>query len=106
MEEGEGGGKEVSEKPPPTPKQHGGPITRGDAYVVGETGPELFIPNTSGRIVPNNQMAQPGAIGGGDINYIFENTIFVDGGNPAEILALFQRQARQASVAGAGYAGS
>lgn len=31
----------------------GGPVTSGMPYVVGEKGPELFVPNRSGQIVPN-----------------------------------------------------
>ena len=31
----------------------GGPVNAGTSYVVGERGPELFVPNTSGTIVPN-----------------------------------------------------
>jgi hypothetical protein len=31
-------------------RQHGGPVKRGSAYIVGEAGPELFIPSTSGRV--------------------------------------------------------
>ena len=34
----------------------GGPVTGGKPYVVGERGPELFVPNSSGSIVPNHQM--------------------------------------------------
>ncbi len=30
----------------------GGPVTAGSPYVVGESGPELFVPNSSGSIVP------------------------------------------------------
>jgi len=40
----------------------GGAVTQGTAYMVGERGPELFVPNTSGSIVPNN------ALGGNTIN--------------------------------------
>lgn len=32
----------------------GGPVTRGRGYLVGERGPEMFVPNQSGQIVPNN----------------------------------------------------
>ena len=35
----------------------GGPVTGGTPYIVGEVGPELFVPNTSGSIVPHNQLA-------------------------------------------------
>ena len=34
----------------------GGPVTGGTPYVVGEKGPELFVPNSSGNIVPNHAM--------------------------------------------------
>ena len=30
----------------------GGPVSGGTPYVVGERGPELFVPNTSGNILP------------------------------------------------------
>ena len=31
----------------------GGPVSPGKAYMVGERGPELFMPNTAGSIIPN-----------------------------------------------------
>lgn len=34
----------------------GGPVKAGGQYVVGENGPELFIPQAHGRIVPNHQL--------------------------------------------------
>ncbi len=34
----------------------GGPVTGGRPYVVGEKGPELFVPGSSGNIVPNHEM--------------------------------------------------
>jgi hypothetical protein len=34
-------------------RANGGPVSRGTSYVVGERGPELFVPNTSGKIIPN-----------------------------------------------------
>jgi hypothetical protein len=34
----------------------GGPVSADQAYLVGERGPELFMPNTSGSIVPNNKL--------------------------------------------------
>ena len=40
-------------------RQHGGPVSAGRPYMVGERGPELFVPSRSGRIEPN------GASGGG-----------------------------------------
>jgi len=34
----------------------GGPVAARSPYVVGERGPELFVPQTSGRIIPNTHM--------------------------------------------------
>jgi len=31
-------------------RAHGGPVAPGQAYVVGERGPELFVPTASGRV--------------------------------------------------------
>lgn len=42
----------------PKPKALGGSVFSGSPYLVGEQGPELFVPGSSGTIVPN------GAIGG------------------------------------------
>jgi hypothetical protein len=35
----------------------GGPVTAGQPYIVGEVGQELFIPSTSGTIIPNNKLS-------------------------------------------------
>lgn len=37
----------------------GGPVVSGQPYVVGERGPELFVPRSSGTVVPNHAMQQP-----------------------------------------------
>lgn len=34
----------------------GGPVTRGGTFLVGERGPELFTPSTSGTIIPNERL--------------------------------------------------
>ena len=34
----------------------GGPVSAGSTYLVGERGPELFTPGTSGAIVPNHAL--------------------------------------------------
>jgi hypothetical protein len=33
-------------------REFGGPVSKGRAYIVGEKRPELFVPNTSGIIIP------------------------------------------------------
>ena len=48
-------------------KAKGGPVSGGSPYMVGEKGPELFVPNTSGNIVPNNKL---GGGGGGGTNVV------------------------------------
>lgn len=35
----------------------GGAVNSAQSYLVGERGPELFVPNTSGRIIPNSAMS-------------------------------------------------
>lgn len=35
----------------------GGPVTAGQPYMVGEVGPELFLPDQNGTIISNNQMS-------------------------------------------------
>lgn len=37
-------------------RANGGPVAGGSTYLVGERGPELFVPGRSGTIVPNDQM--------------------------------------------------
>ncbi len=41
----------------------GGPVSAGSPYIVGETGPELFVPTGSGTILSNNRL--DGMAGGG-----------------------------------------
>lgn len=53
----------------------GGPVTSGSPYIVGEQGPELFVPRASGQIIPNGA-----SIGGGGqtINMHFAPGIGMD----------------------------
>jgi len=44
-------------------REMGGPVNAGQPYVVGEKGPELFVPRNSGGIVPNNKYGIGGMIG-------------------------------------------
>lgn len=37
-------------------RANGGPVSAGSPYVVGERGPELFVPGRSGTIVPNSSL--------------------------------------------------
>lgn len=51
----------------------GGPVSAGTAYVVGERGPELFVPGASGTIIPN------GSGGGTTINLTVNGAIDAEG---------------------------
>ena len=46
------------------PRALGGPVTAGSPYLVGERGPELFMPSRGGSIIPNN------ALGGGGTSVV------------------------------------
>jgi len=51
-------------------RAEGGPVNAGGAYMVGEKGPELFVPRSSGSIVPNGAMGSSGGGSGGvTVNY-------------------------------------
>ena len=43
------------------PRAKGGSANSKNAYLVGEAGPELFIPNASGYVVSNNDLRMAGA---------------------------------------------
>jgi phage-related protein/predicted ATPase len=47
----------------------GGPVSAAKAYLVGEKGPEVFVPGMTGNIIPNNNlgslMSQSSGSGGG-----------------------------------------
>ncbi|QUM70840.1 phage tail length tape measure family protein [Sphingopyxis granuli] len=50
----------------------GGPVMSGRPYLVGEKGPELFTPRSSGRITPNNEL------GGGRVEVRIVPTPYFD----------------------------
>ncbi len=58
----------------------GGPVTGGQQYMVGERGPELFVPNQSGSIVPNNSL-------GGQINVTVQAGAFLGSSDDAREFA-------------------
>jgi hypothetical protein len=66
----------------------GGPVSAGSPYVVGEQGAELFVPNTSGQIIPNH------ALGGNSV------TINVSGASdPQTVAREIMRQLKAQGVA-------
>ncbi len=74
----------------------GGPVTGGTTYLVGEKGPELFTPGSSGTIIPN------GAGGGGaTINLTVNGAIDPEGTARTIVDVLNRATARGGSGAGA-----
>ena len=56
--------------------------------IVGEKGPELFVPKTAGTIIPNNQMGSgDGTSGAGGNTYITNNINAVDARSVAQLFA-------------------
>lgn len=64
----------------------GGPVAAGTPYIVGEEGAELFVPSSSGQIVPNHAL-------GGSINVY----LTAYGSSPYELLEMVRRAARDAA---------
>lgn len=67
-----------------TGKALGGPVMAGSPYMVGERGPEIFVPQTSGMIVPNNVASAMGT-GGGTLT--FAPTIVSNGASQQDMIA-------------------
>jgi hypothetical protein len=42
------------------PRAAGGSVTNNTPYLVGERGPEVFVPSGSGTIIPNGQVGSMG----------------------------------------------
>lgn len=56
----------------------GGPVSAGAPYIVGEAGPELFVPRYSGSIVPNHALAGQGSTNSTNITMNFAPGIGMD----------------------------
>jgi hypothetical protein len=75
----------------------GGPVTGGTTYLVGEKGPELFTPGSSGNIVPNNRLSG----GGSTINITVNGAIDAEGTARQIVDILNRATARGGSGSGA-----
>jgi hypothetical protein len=49
----------------------GGPVSANSPFIVGEEGPEIFVPHASGTIVPNHKMGSAGGGGGSTVNITY-----------------------------------
>ena len=73
-------------------RANGGPVGAGEAYMVGERGPELFVPRSAGSIIPNNKLggasAGPGVVNAPVTNnYITNQISAVDAKSVAQLFA-------------------
>jgi hypothetical protein len=73
-------------------KAMGGPVASGSPYVVGEKGPELFVPHASGTIVPNNKMGGGSGSGGGSVTVNYNIAAGVSRADLAPILEQERRR--------------
>lgn len=70
----------------------GGPVSAGSSYVVGEKGPELFVPHASGTIVPNNKMGSSGGSGSGGVTVNYK---IAAGVSRAELVPILEQERRR-----------
>jgi hypothetical protein len=66
-------------------RANGGPVSSGKSYLVGERGPELFVPSGSGNIIPNS------AMGGGTVINLTVNGALDAEGTARTIVNLLNR---------------
>ena len=46
-------------------REYGGPVLKGESYLVGEDGPEVYTASNDGKITPNNLLPDLPGLGGG-----------------------------------------
>ncbi|QZI92612.1 hypothetical protein SIPHO059v1_p0017 [Vibrio phage 264E42.1] len=82
-------------------RQFGGPVKKGNSYMVGEAGREIFTPETDGYIL-NNQ-ASMNAVGssGGNVYYVtYENNYSIDATGNEDMEERLERAMEEASDMG------
>ncbi len=72
-----------------TERAHGGPVHAGQPYIVGERRPELFVPETSGTIIPRVPSGRGG--GSGSQRVVVE---FDFKGADEDLVRMFRRAVR------------
>lgn len=82
----------------------GGPVTYGKPYLVGERGPELFVPGMSGRVETNNTLRRltsdgAAAVAGSSSTTVmrggavtFSPNFNISGGDPREVAGQIRRE--------------
>lgn len=90
-------------------KAGGGPVSANSPYIVGERGPELFVPSTSGRIIPNDDLTySTTSAGGGGLSFSI-NKLTVYANTPSDLmrqLVALGNKTKLAALGGAQYQGA
>ena len=55
-------------------RANGGPVAGGRPYLIGEQGPELFMPRAGGAVTSNRELRQAMSQPAGSMNFTFETT--------------------------------
>ena len=71
-------------------RQLGGPLSSGQPAIVGESGPELFIPNQAGRVLPNRRGMGTTVVINQTNNFNSEGAL-----NPEDLVPLLEENGRK-----------
>jgi hypothetical protein len=73
-------------------RQRGGSVSAGEAYLVGERGPEMFVPGTSGNIIPNDQLRGARSSQRAKVAYFRQNNFYVENSAAAAMMVEQRRR--------------
>ncbi|MGO4326732.1 phage tail tape measure protein [Cupriavidus sp. 2TAF22] len=74
----------------------GGGMQEGLPYLVGEQGPEIVVPTSSGNVVPNQLLAKQAAPAAAPLSIEFHNTYNIDSRTDrADVIAAIQQSQQQ-----------
>ena len=79
---------EIVKASPLPARANGGPVASNTAYLVGERGPEVFVPSASGQIVPNIGVSSTVSRGGAPVQSggaVYNITVQAGVGDPRQI---------------------
>ena len=83
-------------------KAAGGPVSGGTTYMVGERGPELFTPSSSGTIIPNHRLGGSG--GGGSVYNITVNGAIDPEGTARTIINILNNSSYRGTLGAGAFA--
>lgn len=78
--------------------QHGGPVLAGSPYIVGERGPELFVPRQSGHVLSNRDSRELLSGVRGERSIVIHQHFHGGGNDPAEQQRQAERLMRRTAI--------